>query len=263
MGDTDPLMGSTDPFAALGDAYEASFRLPLRRHLEVPGVLGAVGDPAGLSVLDLGCGTGAYARLFRRLGAARVVGLDASDAMMTAAREIERAERSGIEYITGDLTSAGRLGTFDLVTAVHVLSYADSGDRLDAMWRAMHAAVAPGGRCVCLVLNPDFSTDPEHYTPYGLSLRCGPRPAEGSPVELRVHGMGAPFSVTVYYRGRAAWRRALLGAGFTAPAWHSPTPTDAGIREHGEKFWHRYVTRPHALLLTCRRGPGPTEGPPG
>src|SRR5262245_18153868 len=149
----------TDQFAALGRAYEETLKLPLRRYLEIPGLLDAIGDTTGLSVLDIGCGTGAYTRLLKGLGANRVVGLDASPGMLQAARDIEHVEQSGIDYVHGDVSEAAGLGEFDLVTAVYVLPYADSRDRLDAMLQAIHTLVGENGRFVTLTINPDFSTD--------------------------------------------------------------------------------------------------------
>ena len=50
--------------------------IPLRRYVELPSVYQFLGDVTGLSILDLACGTGYYARELRRRGAARVVGVD-------------------------------------------------------------------------------------------------------------------------------------------------------------------------------------------
>ena len=52
--------------------YDESFTLiPLRRFVELPSVFQVLGDVAGLSILDLACGTGYYANEFRRRGASR------------------------------------------------------------------------------------------------------------------------------------------------------------------------------------------------
>ncbi|WP_437964251.1 class I SAM-dependent methyltransferase [Sorangium sp. So ce260] len=50
----------------------------------------------GKSVLDVACGDGDDARLFRQRGAARVVGVDVSERMITAARRREREEQRSI-----------------------------------------------------------------------------------------------------------------------------------------------------------------------
>ena len=43
--------------------YDRSFiEIPLRRYVELPSVYQILGDVTGLSILDLACGTGYYAK---------------------------------------------------------------------------------------------------------------------------------------------------------------------------------------------------------
>jgi 2-polyprenyl-3-methyl-5-hydroxy-6-metoxy-1,4-benzoquinol methylase len=62
-------------FDELAMLYEDMALLPWRRDLEIPTVLGLLGDLSGHSVLDLGCGSGLYCRELAQHGARRVVGL--------------------------------------------------------------------------------------------------------------------------------------------------------------------------------------------
>jgi len=52
-----------------------------------------LGDPTGLSVLDLGCGEGRYSRWLKQHGAVRTLGMDISVAMIEIAKR-EEAENS-------------------------------------------------------------------------------------------------------------------------------------------------------------------------
>ena len=65
---------------------------------------------------DLACGTGYYAKELRRRGAARVVGVDLSEAMIRATNAQEEKEPLGVEYVCADAGALERLGDFDIVT---------------------------------------------------------------------------------------------------------------------------------------------------
>ena len=59
------------------------------------------GDVEGLEVLDLGCGTGYFAREMARRGA-RVTAVDLSPKMLAHARRLESEDPLGIRYVESD-----------------------------------------------------------------------------------------------------------------------------------------------------------------
>ena len=70
-------------------------------------------DPAGATVVDIGCGGGTYLRAWSELGAARVVGVDSSAPLLQSAREdhgdlpgaeARRLLRPGGTYLVQDRT---------------------------------------------------------------------------------------------------------------------------------------------------------------
>src|SRR5213083_3509867 len=65
-----------------------------RNHYLMPRMLAMLGDVAGKTILDLGCGEGGYARELARRGA-RVTGVDGSERLIEVARE--RARHDGLE----------------------------------------------------------------------------------------------------------------------------------------------------------------------
>lgn len=96
------------------------------------------------SVLDVGCGAGAWMELFsRRYG--RVVGVDASLGMLTAARR--RLEgRGNVELVQGDALTADLEGEFDGVLVGGLLMYLDRADAVAVLGRL--ARLAPKGRII-------------------------------------------------------------------------------------------------------------------
>ena len=134
--------------------YAASKQLPFRSVVEAPTLFDLAGDVRGLAILDLPCGEGIYARAFARRGAASVLGVDLSSAMVEQARAIEREEKLGISYQVGDASDLGTVGAFDLVVASYLFNYARTADELLAFARSVHANLKPGGRLVGMNNNP-------------------------------------------------------------------------------------------------------------
>jgi ubiquinone biosynthesis O-methyltransferase len=103
------------------------------------------GPLAGLRVLDVGCGDGAYAVAAAQRGAL-VQGVDVSPETIAAARR--RAQDAGlrVDFQVADVKALPcQKGRFDLVLAVTVLCFvADAKPAL----REMARVLAPGGRLV-------------------------------------------------------------------------------------------------------------------
>ncbi len=240
-----------DRFAAYGRTYAESEQFPLRKHLEAPSFLSALGDVTGLTVLDAGCGSGFYARTLARAGAAKVIGLDLSEGMLAVAVDRERSENLGIDYEVGDLSDAGRLGPVDIVTAVYVLPYATSLDHLEAMCRGAADALRPNGRFVTFALNPDFARADGWYEPYGFALRCAHTGQEGEPATLASDLFDPPLEVSLRRWSAQAHLTALRKAGFDTIAWSDPEPSRDGLAAFGARFWANYTRIPHARILTA------------
>jgi len=117
----------------------------LTEPLEQEAVFALTGSPAGLHVLDVGCGDGTYAIRAAQLGA-RVTAIDRSRAMLDAARR--RAEVAGV-YVNWCGGRAEELplqiASFDLVIAVTVLCWVSDPA---AAVREMARVVRPGGAVV-------------------------------------------------------------------------------------------------------------------
>jgi SAM-dependent methyltransferase len=124
--------------ATSAEAYERSMGRWSARLAET--MLDALDLPAGGAVLDAGCGTGALsAAIARRDKAARITGVDLSEAFVAAARA--RVPHGRFE--PGDITRLDLPdGAFDAVLSLLVLQFVP--DR-DAALAEMARATRPGG----------------------------------------------------------------------------------------------------------------------
>lgn len=139
-----------EDLAYIHDVGHADFALR-----SAPGILEILGEhrvPEGL-VVDLGCGSGLWARELLRAGY-RVLGIDISEAMV----EIAREKAPGAEFRVGSLFEAP-IPRCDAVTAVsEVLNYLfdpENEERgLERVFGRVYEALRPGGVFVFDVLGP-------------------------------------------------------------------------------------------------------------
>lgn len=100
-------------------------------------------DLTGLSVLDVGCGSGIYSFEAARRGASRVVGIDVADDMISLARSRRSEERRGgvCEFVATEFPAPGtipELSTpFDHAIVMGVMDYVEDARAFLAALRLM------------------------------------------------------------------------------------------------------------------------------
>jgi L-threonylcarbamoyladenylate synthase len=116
------------------------------------------GGSGATRILELGTGTGETARLLlERHPGARLVGVDESESMLSAAREVLPSER--IELRVQRLEDPLPDGPFDLVASALTVHHLDAREKADLFMR-VHEVLAPGGRFVLGdVVVPDDPAD--------------------------------------------------------------------------------------------------------
>jgi SAM-dependent methyltransferase len=106
---------------------------------------------AAPAALDVGCGTGAMLGEARDLGhTGLLVGLDPAAGMLAQARR-----RDGIDWVLGDLASAGWSQAFDLVVMTgHAFQALVSDEEIRAALAGVREALKPDGRFAFETRNP-------------------------------------------------------------------------------------------------------------
>ena len=187
------------------------------------------------TVIDAGCGSGRVTEaLLERLPRGRVIAVDASPSMVSAARE--RLKRSGVgpervEVWEGDLLELEVAEPVDAILSTATFHWIADHDRLFAR---LHAVLRPGGR---------------------LAAQCGGQGnidvlrgvaraiLEREPYAEHFRDWRAPWN----YAGPEVTEERLLGAGFTsAECWLQPAPQQP---EHPREFLSSIVLGPHHQQL--------------
>lgn len=218
----------------------------LNEVLELPALLGALPDPHGAEVLDLGCGFGGLARELIARGARSVLAVDGSERMLEHARR--RGTPAALEFRQADLEDwTPPAGAFDLAVSSLCLHYISDPERL---LRAVRDALRPGGRFVCTVEHPvlsaagrrwvlDESGRKDHW-PLDRYWEEGPRVTEWF-----VPG------VVRHHRTLESWLRIGREAGFALEDLREPRASDEARRAQPDLA--EEDRRPPFLLLAWRR----------
>jgi malonyl-CoA O-methyltransferase len=118
--------------------------------LEEPQVDRLLGDVGGLSLLDVGCGTGRHSLRFASRGAI-VTGVDFSSEMIRRATEKRGADR--VRFVQHDLTKAlpFERASFDRVTCCLVFDHIAD---VTSLFREMVRVCRPAGSIVVSIMHP-------------------------------------------------------------------------------------------------------------
>jgi SAM-dependent methyltransferase len=142
-----PSMYDTFAGEFLAHAYDGAYNA----YYDRPAVLSVLGSVSGLTVLDLGCGPGLYAEELVARGARRIVGVDASAAMVRLASERVRGPVTFRQHELQTPMTWAADREFDVALIPLVLHHLDN--RAAAL-REVARVLRPGGRLVVSTHHP-------------------------------------------------------------------------------------------------------------
>ena len=216
-----------------------------RTELTDAAVLDAVGECAGLRVLDAGCGEGYLSRKLASMGA-DVTGVDAAQGLIDAASSHPspgaRFIRAGVE----DLPLKD--GEFDLVLCNHLFSHLQDPTRAIGEFARV---LRGGGRLILLTLHPCF------YVKNSEQGAMNSVPAEeyfasrGIDQRFLVDGLESPSVITSWLRPLEYYAGTLRDAGFVIADLREPHPTAEQLRD--DPWWRKGFPTARFLLLIAER----------
>jgi ubiquinone/menaquinone biosynthesis C-methylase UbiE len=236
----------------IAEQYKQSKLSPWRTYIEQHTMLELMGNVRGKSVLDLACGEGYYSRIFKSLGARRVVGVDLSAKMIELARGSESQSPLGVDYVIGNAIDYQPDEPFDIVSAGYLLNYADTREKLDAMCQAVSRSLRPGGRFVTVNNNP--SQSPQRFAAtekYGFIKSAGEALRPGTPITYTIFQDGGTFTFDNYYLSAVAHEEALQAVGLRDVEWIAPRLSPRWSED--PSFWDDFFDDPSVIFLQCRK----------
>ena len=242
----------TTNYNHLSDRYDQTKISPLRKYVDQYTLLKVLGNVQHRAVLDLACGQGHYTRLVKARGAAQVVGVDISEAMIAAARLQEQQTPFGLTYHVADVAHLEQIGTFDIVLAVYLFPYAATSQQLLGMCRAIYRNLKPGGRVVAAIFNPALSeAELPGYQKYGANISAPFGLLDGAALRASLEIPGGSIEVSAVYWSQETYEQSLSEAGFQNIAWHPMQVPEEAIRHYGLDYWQTYQTKSLDVVLEC------------
>lgn len=240
----------------IGTEYQESKLLPFRLHVEEHTTFGLLPDLDGLSVVDLACGEGIYARKLVRRGAARVVGVDISPEMVALAARAEESEPLGLDYVRADVAAVELGERFDVAFCSYLFNYAASRAELRSLVRSVARLVRPGGLVVGCNDYPENPPDCyDRYRPYGFLKIGADDRREGATITYRFFNPdGTHFELDNYYLPTEAYQSEFVAAGFTSFKWVLPKVSPEGLATFDPGFWDVYLETPPIVSFIARAG---------
>ncbi len=220
-----------------------------RNELTDPAMLRAIGDVAGLDVLDAGCGEGYLSRILAGQGAT-VTGIDSSEKLIEAARQQNPAASQAVSFDVGSVNNLPyRDRAFDLIVCNHVLN--DLREPSNAI-AEFGRVTRLGGRLVILMLHPCFYNKhvERHHETNGL-LAASYFDLRGIEQKFEVDGISSPVANAAWFRPLEYYTGKLRDSGFVILDLTEPHPSSEQIR--ADAWWNRGFTRPLFMLITAGR----------
>lgn len=276
-------------YTSVSPKWERSLHVPYRR-CEMVNFLSALQDGSGSNavanktVLDLATGTGYFARMMAlEMGAAHVVGVDVSRAMLDIAEQLVLLQGPGkkmpeVEYEEANVFQAPHLSlrtcapdSRDIVTASWCLNYAPDRATMRQAWGNIARYLKPGGRgrFVGVIPNtPERFFVPEGERYYGTSYRRVREVEEGWICEITLyfpeedggdHQSGheqqqkqqSKVSFQTYILKEEVYRETAEEAGLVDVRFEKPTLMPSLQGEEDEKYWRGFLQLPNFKIVTA------------
>jgi ubiquinone/menaquinone biosynthesis C-methylase UbiE len=216
------------------------------RALIDPTLLRVLGPVEDLDVLDLACGNGYIARRLARSGA-RVVGVDASAAMIDRARVREDQDPLSIDYHVADATSMGMIEDDAFDGALCNMALMDMPDAEGAL-HEVSRVLRPRGRLVASLVHPCF--DVQQDSGWAVE-KVGPETTVFRKIS-RYRKVARRWSwwpgeagriwyTPSYHRPLSWYFQVLRRAGFVVTAFEEPEPTEEFKAESPQGEWIEQV----------------------
>lgn len=225
--------------------------------VDLPTFAKILGDPSGLSVLDLGCGEGRYSRWLKQRGAGRVLGVDISSGMIAIAEKNEAENPLGCRYKVHDAMTLDHRsdGLFDVVAEIWTLAIAKNYEELETLCRVAYQHLTPGGRFLGITLNPNGRSELYNtsFRRYGLAaINVNKKLEEGDQLIWEYVNDPNAFKTVSYHFPVERYEEAFMKTGFVDLKWHDACLSDDANDEQ-RQYWSEFLKIASDIGFSARK----------
>lgn len=237
---TDIIAENERTWDAVADQFFEASALPDWGPFGVGADLGLMPEVAGLTFLEVGCGSGRSIKWLTDRGAAHVYGLDVSAVQLAEAARYNREaiEQGRVTLVKGRMEDRLTIPPVDVAFSVYALGWTPDPA---ATLASVRAALKPGGRFIWS-WDHAIGTDVQ-YEDGRFAVAYSYH--EEKPIALQ-NWKQSGLVAHVTYRKSATWFRLLREAGFEVREYHEPAPVTLA---HGSEDPTRHYSMQKARIV--------------
>lgn len=183
----------------------------------------------------------------KKWGAKHVIGYDISKGMLNYARQQEKNDPLGIDYISDIPFDCYQY--FDVIIAPYPLVCIGDYNELKVTIERMAHLLKPQGKLITIVLNTNLSDIPEFYRRYGFNIEDSAPRADGSITNVNFRLPENEVSIPIYYWFAETLDKLLSQAGFHhMQKIELVSPPEEYLTELAD-----YIACPHTNITTATK----------
>ena len=233
----------TQQYTVLGDSD--------REMIINPAIFSIMGDIAGKTILDAGCGEGYLSRLLAEK-CSRVVAVDYSEKMLSIAKS--KTEQKNIEYNHATLEDLSIIPSHTIDMAISITVFQDVPDYIAAI-KEINRVLKPSGTFILVTTHPCFSAPVHgwHMDEHGYKMfwKTDNYFTEGLNKSLWADSEGNKRLI-YFHRTLETYFDAITNNGFYIKNIKEPKPSKKGILKYPWLMNDMRVA--HYLILNCIKG---------
>jgi toxoflavin synthase len=246
---------SNQTFDKISDEFSSTI-IQTKKYVRKPLLLKLVGNIEGKTVVDFGCGDGYFTRILAKKNPQTITGIDFSNQLIEKANTIEYVRSffppNCIKYLHEDIKNLAIKDSFNLISSVYFLNYAESKEDLLKIIQVAYDHLNEKGKFCSIVPHPKIQ--PMGCFEYGRKVTSVDNKSKFENEDIlrcEIREGKKSFGFNFYYYTQETYTKLLQKVGFKDIQWVEPFVSEEGINKYGEEYWNNFLKKPSSIGFTC------------